>query len=96
MRAESLQSCAILCDPMDCSLSGSSVHGIFQARILSGLSFPSPGDLPTRGSNLGLLHCRRILYQLSQNGDQFENIWRAGTAGMERWKEEMTGNELGV
>ena len=27
MRAESLQSCAILCDPMDCSLSGSSVHG---------------------------------------------------------------------
>ena len=23
-----------LCDPMDCSLSGSSVHGIFQARVL--------------------------------------------------------------
>ena len=28
------QSCLILCDPMDCSLSGSSVHGILQARIL--------------------------------------------------------------
>ena len=28
------QSCPTLCDPMDCSLSGSSVHGIFQARIL--------------------------------------------------------------
>ena len=28
------QSCPILCDPMDCSLQGSSVHGILQARIL--------------------------------------------------------------
>ena len=28
------QSCLTLCNPMDCSLEGSSVHGIFQARIL--------------------------------------------------------------
>ena len=28
------QSCLTLCDPMDCSLPGSSVHGIFQAKIL--------------------------------------------------------------
>ena len=32
--SEVAQSCPILCDPMDCSLPGSSVHGIFQARIL--------------------------------------------------------------
>ena len=38
-----------LCDPMDCSPPGSSVHGIFQARIWSGLPFPSPGDLPDPG-----------------------------------------------
>ena len=31
---EVAQSCPTLCDPMDCSLSGSSVHGIFQARVL--------------------------------------------------------------
>ena len=31
---------------MDCSLPGSSVHGILQAKIRSGLSFPSPGDFP--------------------------------------------------
>ena len=31
--AKSLQSCLILCDPVDCSLPGSSVHGIFQARV---------------------------------------------------------------
>ena len=32
--AKSLQSCPTLCDPMDCSPPGPSVHGIFQARVL--------------------------------------------------------------
>ena len=32
--SEVTQLCLTLCDPMDCSLPGSSVHGIFQARIL--------------------------------------------------------------
>ena len=32
--AKSLQSCLTLCDPMDCSPPGSSIHGIFQARVL--------------------------------------------------------------
>ena len=32
--AKSLQSCPTLRDPMDCSLPGSSIHGIFQARVL--------------------------------------------------------------
>ena len=37
-----LQSCLTICDPMDCSPSGFSVHGILQARILSGaLSDPA-------------------------------------------------------
>ena len=31
---EVAQLCLTLCNPMDCSLSGSSVHGIFQARVL--------------------------------------------------------------
>ena len=33
------------CNPMDCSPPDSPVHGIFQARILQGLPFPSPRDL---------------------------------------------------
>ena len=33
MRAKLLQSCPTLCNPMDCSLPGSSVHGILQARL---------------------------------------------------------------
>ena len=32
--SEVAQSCPTLCDPMDCSLPSSSVHGIFQARVL--------------------------------------------------------------
>ena len=32
--SEVTKSCPTLCDPMDCSLPGSSVHGIFQARVL--------------------------------------------------------------
>ena len=42
------QSCPILCDPMDCSLPGSSVHGILQARILEwvAISFPRGSSWP--------------------------------------------------
>ena len=43
------QSCSILCDPMDCSQSGSSVHGILQARILEWVAIPSPENLPNPG-----------------------------------------------
>ena len=32
--SEVVQSCPTLCDPMHCSLPGSSIHGIFQARVL--------------------------------------------------------------
>ena len=53
---EHAQSCPARCDPMDCSPTGSSVHEIFQARILERLLFPMPGDLPTQGSNLHFLH----------------------------------------
>ena len=40
--SEVAQSCATLSDPMDCSPPGSSVHGIFQARVLEWVPWPSP------------------------------------------------------
>ena len=56
------QSCTTLCDPMDCSLPGSSVHGIFQVRVLEwvAISFSrrdlaisfSIRDLPNSGIEL--------------------------------------------
>ena len=65
--SEIAQSCPTLCDPMGCSLPGSSVHGIFQARILEwvAISFFMRSSL-TQGLNPGLLHCRQTLYRLSQ------------------------------
>ena len=42
MPAKLLQSCPTLCNPMDCSLPGSSVHGMVQARILEWVAIPSP------------------------------------------------------
>ena len=41
-----LQSCPTLCNPMECSPRGTSVHGIFQARILECVAMPS-----SRGSS---------------------------------------------
>ena len=42
-------SCPTLCDPLDCSLPGSSVHGILQARILAWVAVPSSrGSSPPR------------------------------------------------
>ena len=38
--SEVAQSCPTLCNPMDCSLPGFSIHGIFQARILEWVAFP--------------------------------------------------------
>ena len=41
MPAKSLQLCLTLCDPMDCSPPGSSVHGILQARTLEWVAMRS-------------------------------------------------------
>ena len=52
MCAWSLQSCLTLCDPVDYSLPGSSVHGILEARILEWLPCPPSGVLPDPGIEL--------------------------------------------
>ena len=60
--SEVAQSCPTLCDPMDCSLPGSSLHGILQARVLEWVAiFLLQGIFLTQGSNLGLSHSRQVL-----------------------------------
>ena len=46
------QSCPTFCNPMDCSLLGSSVHGIFQARILEwvAISYSRGSSRPNQGT----------------------------------------------
>ena len=63
------QSCPTLCDPMDCKAprllylwnSSGKYTGVSSHSLLQGIFL-------TQGSNLGLLHCRQILYRLSHQG----------------------------
>ena len=68
LKVLAIQSCPTLCDPMDCNLPGSSVHGILLARILEWIASHSllQGIFLTQGLNPGLLHCRQILCHLSR------------------------------
>ena len=62
--AKSLQSCPTLSDPMDCSLTGSSVHGIFQARVLEWGAIAFSG-ISSHGSYLFLFFStHKALYRL--------------------------------
>ena len=60
------QLCSILCDPMDCSWPGSSVHGIFQARILPqvAISFTRASSWPRDRSWVSCVSCigRQMLF----------------------------------
>ena len=70
-----LQSCLVLCDPMDCSPSDSSVHGILQARILEWVAMPSSrGSFPSRDrthvSHISYVG-RQVLYHQCHLGSLF-------------------------
>ena len=64
------QSCLTLYNPMDCSLTGSSVHGIFQARVLeyeSTLPFPSPGEECSNYCTISLIsHTSKVMLKIFQ------------------------------
>ena len=66
LHAQSLQSCLTLYDPMDCSLPGSSVHGILQPRLLEWVAMPfSRGSShPRDGIRVSYISCigRQALY----------------------------------
>ena len=60
VKSEVAQSCPTPSDPMDCSLPGSSIHGICQARVWSGLPLPS--------LNLGIKsYLSKLLYHRLSN-----------------------------
>jgi len=52
--SEVAQSCPTLCDPMDCSPPGSSVHGIFQARVLEWVAIAFSKEENNEGQNEGI------------------------------------------
>ena len=64
------QSCPTLCDPMDWSPSGSSVHGDSPGKNTGvGCHALLQEVFPTQGLNPGLPHCRQIIYPLSPQGN---------------------------
>ena len=78
------QSCPTLCDPMDCSLPGSSVHGIFQIRIWEWVAIPFfRGSSRPRDQTQGLMLCRQILYHLSHEGSPTDGVGKLRPKGME-------------
>ena len=56
------QSCLTLCSPMDCSLSGSAIHGIFQARVLEwiAISFSRGSSRPVNWTQVSRIAGRRF------------------------------------
>ena len=70
MCSKLLQWCLTLCDPMNCSPPGSSVHGMLQARILEWVACPPPVDLSHPGIKAVSLMSPRLLRLLH---------WQAGT-----------------
>ena len=72
-----LVTCLTLCDPMDCSPPGSSVHGDSPGKNNGvGCHALLQGIFLTQGSNPGLLHCRQMLYHLShqRSPNERENV----------------------
>ena len=64
------KSCRTLCDPMDCIVSPGQNTGVGSHSLLQVI-------FPTQGSNPGIPHCRRILYQLSHQGSPRILEWGA-------------------
>ena len=63
------RSCLALCNLMDCSPPGSSVHGVSPGKSTGvGGHALLQGIFPTQGSNPGLPDCRKILYHLTHQG----------------------------
>ena len=92
--SEVAQSCSTLSDPMDCSLPGSSVHGIFQARVLewgaiafsqqtklwdsNSVKSPNLRHSQARSQNKALSTASRLWTDPSPAGDKETRAARAG------------------
>ena len=68
--SEVAQLCPTLCDPMDCNLSGSSVHGIFQAIVLEwiAVSFFSGSSQPRDRTQVSRIVDRRFAVWATREG----------------------------
>ena len=75
-KSEVARSCPTLCDPMDCSISGSSVHGIFQARVLEwiAISFSRESSRPRNRTPVSRIAGRALPSEPPEKPRQGANI----------------------
>ena len=81
---EVVQSCLTLCDPMDCSLPGSSIHGIFQARILEwiAISFSRRSSQPRDWTQVSHIVGRRFtIWATREVQEEFQEDFVARGSG---------------
>ena len=97
MHAKSLQSHLTLCDPMDCSPPGSSVHGDSPGKNTGlGCHTLLQGIFPTQGMNLHLLHWQAgslPLSHLGPNQEQKEETLRSVKGLLARMREMLQAQE---
>ena len=86
---QSLQLCLTLCDPMDCSPPGSSVHGILQARILEwvAISFSRRPSQPRDGTHVSCTSPALAggFLLLSHQGSQNMQVWNLKYRTVKLW-----------
>ena len=82
--SEVAQSCPILCDPMDCSLPGFSVHGIFQARIMEwvAISFSRRSSCPRDWTRVSRIvgrhfHHLNLIFKISYSYHILRKVYRS-------------------
>ena len=98
---KSLQWCLTLCDAIEYSAPGSSVHGILQSRILQWVALPSfrgssqPGIKPVssaapalQADSLPLSHWKKINHNFFASGE-FEKLWEWPKRDTETWSEQV-------
>ena len=76
VESEVTQSCPTLSDPMDCSPPGSSVHGIFQARVLEWVAIAFSGPHLRKAQLISLLFKQQKILESEKVGLKF-NIQKA-------------------
>ena len=81
--------CLTLCDPRDYNPLSSSAHGILQVRILQA-NFLIRGSNPGL-KNLGLLHCRQILYHMNHLGSPTGSKVLGKASGGGSWEGQFKG-----
>ena len=78
--SEVAQSCLTLCDPMDCSLPGSSIHGIFQTRVLEwvAISFSRGSSQPRDRTVVSCIAGRLFTIWATREATKLENTMPNG------------------